>query len=279
MLLSCKVIIGDDNIQTPIFLSYAKPFNTEQELFIDYLKKYLTRNGFTPRTLGVTDYSMSAPLVKIKTMMSECFGLLSIAFRRVYIENGTEKPGCKLVKQKEQPISNKWITSPYCHIEPSMAFQLDIPILILRETEVIADGILQIGVVGSYMPEFDLDSPIDEYFRSLEWEQIFTEWKQLVMRHKTKKQFAADDAIKNIISYCICEGKNISSDYLYNMFNSTIDPHKKNGSGQRIHYSKDFVKQLGSYLRVDENDIEVRYKKTGRNLVPDYIDICRDFFY
>jgi hypothetical protein len=264
---------------TSIFLSYAKPFNTEQETFIEHLKEHLIRNGFTPRTLGVTDYSISAPLVKIKNMMGECFGLLSIAFRRVRIENGTGKPGCKLGKQEEYHISQKWITSPYCHIEPSMAFQLDMPILILRETEVIADGILEIGVVGSYMPEFDLASPIDEYFRSLRWEQIFDEWKKAVMTHKTKTQFEADDIIKTIINYCICEGKNISSDHLYNMFNSTIDQHKKKRSGQKEDDPVGFIRQLGSYLKVDETEIQKRYKKTGRSLWTDYTDICRNFFY
>lgn len=274
-----KVILDGDNIPIPIFLSYAKPFNTEQELFIDNLTEHLTINNFTPRTLGVTDYSMSAPLVKIKTMMSECYGLLSIAFRRVYVENGTGKPGCKLAKQNEYRISKKWITSPYCQIEPSMAFQIDMPILIFRETGVIADGILENGVVGTYMPEFDLDSSIDKYFRSSEWKQIFGEWKQSVLVYQTKKRFSADDIIKHIISCSICEGKQISSDELYQMFNSTIDQDKKSWSGQRVNNYNLFLNQFRSYLRVGEDDLETRYKIKGHSLCSDYITICSDFFY
>jgi hypothetical protein len=128
------------------------------------------------------------------------------------------------------------------------------------------------------MPEFDLDSSIDEYFRSSEWEQMFSEWKQSVLVYKTKNQFAADDIIKHIISYSICEGKKISPDELYYMFNSTINQCKKNRSGQRLNDPDHFLKQLGSYLRVGETDIETRYKKTGRSLCSDYITICSNFF-
>ena len=272
------VIMDGDNIPTPIFFSYAKPFNAKQELFISNLNKHLITNDFTPRTLGVTDYSITAPLVKIKNMMSECYGLLSIAFRRVYVENGTGKPGCKLANQEEYPISKKWITSPYCQIEPSMAFQIDMPILIFRETGVIADGILENGVVGAYMPEFDLDS-IDKYFSSLQWKQIFDEWKKLVLDYKTRKQFVADDRIKQIISYSICEGKRISPTDLYSMFKSTINSTKKNRSGQSINDLRYFLKQLGSYLRVDEEDLEIKYRTKGHSLSSDYITICFDFFY
>ena len=63
-----------------------------------------------------------------------------------------------------------------------MAFQLGLPVLILREKGVIAEGILEKGVLGVYMPEFDLSGSLDEYFQSREWVQIIQKWEGYVRR-------------------------------------------------------------------------------------------------
>ena len=211
--------------------------------------------------------------------MDKCFGLLSIAFRRTYIEKGTGKLNTDL-DQEEYDISKKWITSPYCHIEPSMAFQIKMPILIFRENGVIADGILEKGVIPNYMPEFDLDKPIDVYFESNEWTDIFAAWKALVLEYKTKKQFEEDDIIKHIISYSICEGKKISPDDLYKMFYITVDQDKTNyyDYDKKWHDYPYFLDLFKSRLRVNESDLEAKYKIEKDSLESDYIKICGRFF-
>lgn len=255
------------------------PFNTRQETFINKVSLYLSTNGFTPRTLGVTDFSMSVPLIKIKTMMNECYGLLSIAFKRTHVEKGTVKHGADLVGQKSCDISDCWLTSPYCQVEPSMAFQIDIPFLIFREKGVTAEGILKKGVVDSYMPEFDIDfrindnSSIDAYFDSLIWSQLFNEWKQQVMEYQTKKQFEADDIVKHIISCSICEEKEISSEELYNAFNKTINNERHNYYGEKLNDYKSF----SQIIRADEK-FEIRYQIYSHSLFSDYITICKKYF-
>ena len=97
--------------------------------------------------------------------MLESNGLVTIAFRRSLIKQGTGKP-ISDIGEEEYDLSNKWLTSPYCQIEPAMAFQLGLPVLILREKGVIAEGILEKGVLGVYMPEFDLNCNLDDYFKS-----------------------------------------------------------------------------------------------------------------
>lgn len=62
-----------------------------------------------------------------------------------------------------------------------MAFQLGLPVLILREKNVIEEGILQKGVLGTYMPEFDLANSIEDYFKSQEWEQLLKNWEHKVL--------------------------------------------------------------------------------------------------
>jgi hypothetical protein len=68
-----------------------------------------------------------------------------------------------------------------------MAYQLGLPILIFREKGVVDDGILERGVVGLYMPEFDLDKLGDEYFTSAEWSGIIGKWEGYVRAVVEKK--------------------------------------------------------------------------------------------
>lgn len=169
-----------------VFLSYPKPHMSSQKNFIEIIEKYLSERGFDPRTLGVTDYDMNEPLTAIRRLMLESNGMLTIAFRRSLIKEGVSKPNTDLGAISNN-ISNQWLTSPYCHIEPAMAFQIGLPILVLREKGVIADGILEHGVIGTYLPEFDLDKSIEDYFISKEWQQLIGKWEgyvRAVVEHK-----------------------------------------------------------------------------------------------
>lgn len=172
-----------------MFLSYSQPYSEEQERFINEIKKQLKDKGLTPRTMGVTDYDMEEPLAGIRRVMMESNGLLTIAFRRVRIDKGVSNPQSSIPERKEEGISNKWLTSPYCHIEPAMAFQLGLPILVFREKGVIADGILQKGTIGNYMPEFDLynNFSIEKYFKSDQWIQLIGIWEGYVRSVYRKK--------------------------------------------------------------------------------------------
>ena len=71
---------------------------------------------------------------------------------------------------------------PYIPIGPAMAFQWGLPVLILRESRVIADGILDKGVLGTYMPEFHLGSSCEQYLHSREFNQLIRKWESQVER-------------------------------------------------------------------------------------------------
>ena len=152
----------------------------EQQQFIDRVCAYLDGRGFAPRTLGVTDYDMDAPLKAIRRLMLESNGLITIAFRRTYIERGASNYKTNLDNLQPKSIDGQWLTSPWAHIEPAMAYQIGLPILIMRETSVVADGVLERGVVGTYMPVFDLSGSLDEYFSSPEWGDLITKWESQV---------------------------------------------------------------------------------------------------
>ena len=167
-------------MRIPVFLSFPKPHLNGQDGFIHKVSQFLQNRGFEPRTLGVTDYDMSAPLTAIRRLMLESNGLVTIAFRRTKVKEAVEREGAELADQKEETVRDVWFTSPWCHIEPAMAYQLGLPILIFREKDVLAEGILEQGVVGYYMPEFDLSKDIDDYLNSAQWKDVLGRWEGFV---------------------------------------------------------------------------------------------------
>lgn len=169
-----------------IFLSYPKPINSKQEIFIKKVFEYLENQGLQARTLGVTDYDMDEPLKAIRRLMLESNGLLAVAFQRNYVEKGFSKHRSD-INEEEIDISGKWLTSPYCQIEPAMAFQLGLPVLVLREEGVVAEGVLEKGVLGIYMPEFSVNKSTDEYFQSSEFCSLLKKWEGYVRAVVEKK--------------------------------------------------------------------------------------------
>lgn len=163
-----------------IFLSYPKPCFEKQEVFIEKLRRYLISRELSPRTLGVTDYDMDAPLTAIRRLMLESNGLITVAFRRTYIEKGTSRFRTDVEGLSPVELKDRWLTTPWAHIEPAMAYQLGLPILILRESGVVDDGILERGVVGLYVPEFNLSDSADQYFESAEWRGVVGKWEGYV---------------------------------------------------------------------------------------------------
>jgi hypothetical protein len=169
-----------------VFLSYPKPCFKDQRKFIEAVRGFLEQRGFTSRTLGVTDYDTDAPLKAIRRLMLESNGLITVAFRRTYIEKGVARFRDDLGGEQKS-VDGKWLTTPWAHIEPAMAYQLGLPILIFRQKDVIDDGILERGVIGLYMPEFDLEKSIDDYFASAEWNGMIGKWEGYVRSVVEKK--------------------------------------------------------------------------------------------
>jgi hypothetical protein len=155
-----------------------------QREFVELVCEYLDDLGFVARTLGVTDYDTGAPLKAVRRLLLESNGLVTVAFRRTQIVHGlTVKPnGSDNVEPTK--ISNAHMTTAWPHIETAMAFQAGLPILVLRERGVIADGVLEPGVIGTYTPEFNLEvlDPEDlrKYFKQPMWQDSIKRWEKHV---------------------------------------------------------------------------------------------------
>lgn len=164
----------------PVFLSYPKPHQKNQASFVDGLSTYLKERGLEPRTLGVNQYDMDAPLTAIRRLMLESNGLITVAFRRLWVEAGAWRKDASLDGVEEKPVRGVWLSSPYSQIEPAMAYQLGLPILLLREVGVVEDGVLERGAVGTYMPEFSVDQDPLQYLKTAEWASLIGKWEGYV---------------------------------------------------------------------------------------------------
>jgi len=156
-----------------VFLSYPTPHLQAQQQFIAHVEGYLLSQGLEARTMGKSNYDMDAPLAGIRRLMVGCCGLLSVAFRRSLAKKVQVRAGADLDKVFSEEVEHIWLTSPYCQIEPAMAYQLGIPILIMKERGVMAEGVLEKGVTGQYLPEFDCSQDV---FGIAEWTNILNQW-------------------------------------------------------------------------------------------------------
>lgn len=93
---------------------------------------------------------------------------------------GTARHRTDIENMKENSIDGQWLTTPWPHIEAAMAYQIGLPVLILREAGVIAEGVLEKGVLGLYLPSFDLQKDVDHYLNSMEWGDVFAKWEHRV---------------------------------------------------------------------------------------------------
>lgn len=184
----------------PVFLSCSGPFTKEQDKFKTAVKKYLRDYlGFEARTLGETDYDPEEPLTACRRLMMDCNGLITLAFRRYYVEIGYEYPDMprqmksvdektgKILKKKKS-IDGLYFTSPWCQIEAAMAFSLGLPILVFREKGVSERGLMKKGISGLYLPEFDLETH-KNYLDEPEWREIINEWGGWVRAVRRSKGF------------------------------------------------------------------------------------------
>jgi hypothetical protein len=176
--------LGLQHVGIAIFLSHPRPASDAQRRFTDALVAHLGDRGFLPRTLGVTDYDMNAPLRAIRRMLLECNGILAVAFRRMLVVEG------QVLKARArhggsddatETVGGAWLTSPWAHIEPALAYELGLPALHIREAGVRAEGLIERGVLGLCGPVLDLDAEAPEaYLRSHEWISVAGTWEGYV---------------------------------------------------------------------------------------------------
>jgi len=167
-----------------VFLSVGRASTPEQEQFITALEKYLSSNGLTPQTVGRTYFKNQQPLVSVAECMADCAGTIILAFERLYIEGGIERRGSK----HQSPVGNVTLPTVWNQIEAAMAYTLGHPLLVLVETGIKSEGLLEHGY-DWYVKWIELQ---DTTFAEPEFIGVFTDWKT-ALGENTKTPHSGND--------------------------------------------------------------------------------------
>lgn len=135
-----------------VFMSVGNPHVSEQEHFLRRLEASLRARGLEPWTLGRGEYDYRNPLQPIREAMLRCRGALIIGLGRRFSPLAIERFGSDEAVRRR----NLWSATPWNHLEAGMAFQLNLPLLILKDKSVVAEGILDQSIGEYIVFEFDL---------------------------------------------------------------------------------------------------------------------------
>jgi hypothetical protein len=105
-----------------------------------------------PWTLGRANYDHRNPLRAISEAMANCRGAVIVGLGRRFQPLAIDRFGSDRAVEKH----DVWTATPWNHLEAGMAFQLGLPLLILKDKRILPEGILDQSV-GEYLVfEFDL---------------------------------------------------------------------------------------------------------------------------
>ena len=150
-----------------VFLSRPNPFLDVHEQFIEKFKNKLKIYNIETITLQADNYDLNDSIKYLKGMIKQCYGIIIIGFKQIFIDNGKKKKNGednpKFFYPNEIDISGQALTSPFCHIEGTIGLLNDLPMLILNEKGVREEGIIQGGRFSVKLKSFNLND-IDTYF-------------------------------------------------------------------------------------------------------------------
>nr|WP_312292154.1 hypothetical protein [Clostridium chromiireducens] len=155
--------------RVPVFLSHPSRLNSTQQQFVDAIIKQIKSALLFPRTLPITEQYPETPLTNIRRMMLSSYGLVALNLKQrqvSVIQNNLGQPQDSVV----------WEGSPFAQIEPAMAYQYGLPILLIREIDVEQIGIWSFGIGPFLILEWNSNAPLGDFFTSNAWLEIFQNW-------------------------------------------------------------------------------------------------------
>ncbi len=148
---------------TVIGNAYEKPYKA--------FERFFKSEGFSPRRLGKSDYSLKAPLVSVMDLIDQCKGAIVLGYPQREVTYSLKKGGDTL---NEHRI---FLPTPWNQIEGTLAYKKKIPVLVIAQ-EGVEGGLFDYGVTGEFVHKTDLSN--DKWFKSEEFLGIFQDWKKQI---------------------------------------------------------------------------------------------------
>jgi hypothetical protein len=163
----------DRAFRLPVFLSTTNTLNTRQQRFLNRLIVEMEKALLFPRTGPITENYPETILTNVRRLVSSSYGMLAMNFRRFYVEVVDTNVGGG---PSPEPF---WQGSSFAQIEPAMAFQRGLPILLVREKGTDITNGLWLGGIPPLNTLIEWDSEnqsVDEFFNSIPWREAFAFW-------------------------------------------------------------------------------------------------------
>lgn len=137
---------------TNVFISHPTPYNKEQTKFLALIEAELKKHELNPTNLGKNNWNFRSPLKPIKEIMETCAAAIIIGLERHHSYIGYDKE----YSENSKEFIHKYSSSPWIQIEAGMAYQADLPLLILKEDKVYSEGILDPQISEYFVFVFEL---------------------------------------------------------------------------------------------------------------------------
>lgn len=121
----------------PVFLSVGNPHRLDQIQFLSKIQAFMANKKIELINLTSQKYSDEKPYEQIRELMKKCNAALIVGWERYHAYTLFERERSK----EEKLFQGKLLPTSWNHIEGSMAMVLDLPTIILREANLMADGI------------------------------------------------------------------------------------------------------------------------------------------
>jgi hypothetical protein len=161
-----------------VFVSVGGTATEQQEAFVRAVEDRLRSEGLIPHTVGRNTFSADAPLKTVTELLDSCAGAVVIALERSYFASGTEKRG----GPKEVPLTDVKLPTPWNHIEAAMAYTRGLPLMVIVETGLKSEGLLERG----YDWYVQWVRPEGAALNSTEFNGVLASWKQKMMQTPKK---------------------------------------------------------------------------------------------
>jgi len=155
-----------------IFVSVGSTANEQQEAFVCAVEARLRAEGLMPHTVGRDTFSADAPLKAVSQLMDKCSGAVVIALERMYFPAGIDKPN----GPKATELLEIRLATPWNQIEAAMSYARDLPLLMIVERGLKAEGLLERGY-DWFVQEVTLDP---SSLATLQFNGVLADWKTKV---------------------------------------------------------------------------------------------------
>jgi len=145
-------------------------YNAQQEEFVKNVEERLRVEGLVPQTVGRNVFTADSPFLAVNELMDKCRGVVVIALERLHIETGVEKDG----GPGKAPLRDVKVCTPWNHIEASLGYARRLPLLVIVQDGVRADGFLE-RTLGRNVQTVTLDKAA---LNSAQFNGVLASWKE-----------------------------------------------------------------------------------------------------